>query len=160
MPLRIILIGFTIILIIMGGCVLSPEAKLVKQYRGQVDRLMGRGPEEVIALVKDKLKFELFSNWSKLNPTPELAFRLTRSNVSFSRTEAKKIFKENGYYDVLFYKKKCGEGTARLWDGEPDMYLTFHEHPVEYAKYVVLRMVFLDKKLHDCHLFHLNVEKD
>ena len=149
--------GLTIVFFLMTGCILSPEAKLVKLYEGQVDPLMGRGPEEVIPLVTDQWKFEFFSRWAKVNPTPEMVLKSTQRGAPFSKKEAQEIFEENAYYDVMIYFKKGRKGSAKLWDGEPEIYLTFHEHNIEYTNYVVVRLVFQDKKLHNYHFFHLTI---
>jgi hypothetical protein len=160
MPQRTAFLALATVFILMTACVLNPEAAQVNQYRGDVELLMGKGPEELIPLVTDTWRFEFFSNWAKMNPTPEIAFKLTRRSAPISKREARKVFKDSGYYDVVIYYKKCREGSARLWDGEPELYLTYHEHPVEYTHYIVLRLVFRDKKLHDCRFFHLNVGRN
>ncbi len=149
--------GLTIVFFLMTGCILSPEAKLVKQYEGQVDPLMGKGPEEVISLVTDHWKFKFLSKWAKVNPTPEIALERTHRSAPFSKKEAQKIFEENGYYDVIIYFKMAGKGSANVWDGEDDMVLTYHSHEIKYTNYVVVRMVFQDKKLHNYHFFHLKI---
>lgn len=149
--------GLTIVFFLMTGCILSPEAKLVKLYEGQVDPLMGRGPEEVIPLVADQWKFEFFSRWAKVNPTPEMALKSTQRGAPFSEKEAQEIFEKNAYYDVMIYFKKAGEGSAKLWDGEEDMTLTYHTHEIKYTNYVVVRLVFQDKRLHNYRFFHLTI---
>jgi hypothetical protein len=149
--------GLTTVFILMTGCILNPEAKLIKQYEEHVDRLMGKGLEEVIPLVIDQWKFELFSKWAKVNPTPEMVLKSTHRSAPFSEKEAQEIFEENAYYDVIIYVKKGKEVSTSTWDGEPEMYLTYHEHKIKYTNYVVLRMVFQNKKLCNYHFFHLNV---
>lgn len=149
--------GLTIVFFLITGCILSPEAKLVKLYEGQVDPLMGKGPEEVIPLVTDQWKFKFLSKWAKVNPTPEMVLKRTHRSAPFSKKEAQKIFEENGYYDVMIYVKKGREGSTNMWDGEPDMVLTYHWHEIKYTDYVVVRMVFQDKKLHNYHFFHLKI---
>ena len=149
--------GLIIVFFLTTGCVLTPEAKLVKQYKGQVDPFMGKGPEEVISLITDHWNFKFLSKWAKVNPTPEAVIERTHRSVPFSKKEAQKIFEENGYYGVIIYYKMAGKGSANVWDGEEDMVLTYHTHEIKYTNYVVVRMVFQDKKLHNYHFFHLKI---
>lgn len=147
--------GLIIVFFLITGCIHSPEAKLVKLYEGQVDPLMGKCPEEVIPLVTDQWEFKLLSKWEKVNPTPEMVLKSTHRSAPFSKKEAQKIFEENGYYDVMIYVNEGREGSMNLRKGEPDMLLSFHRQEIKCTDYVVVRMVFQDKKLHNYRFFHL-----
>jgi hypothetical protein len=147
--------GLIIVFFLITGCIHNPEAKLVKLYEGQVDPLMGKCPEEVIPLVTDQWKFKLLSKWEKMNPTPEMVLKSTHRSAPFSKKEAQKIFEENGYYDVMIYVNEGRKGSMNLTKGEPDMLLSYHRQEIKCTDYVVVRMVFQDKKLHNYRFFHL-----
>ena len=149
------LTGLIIVFFLLASCTLSPEAKLVKLYERQMDPFMGRCPEEVIPLVTDQWKFELLSKWERMNPTLEMVLNSTHHSAPFSKKEAQKIFEENGYYDVMIYVNKGREGSVNLRKGEPDMLLSFHRVEIKCTDYVVVRMVFQNKKLHNYRFFHL-----
>ena len=149
--------GLTIVFFLMTGCILSPEAKLVKLYEGQVDPLMGRGPEEVIPLVTDQWKFEFLSKWARVNPTPGIALEKTHRSAPFSKKEAQEIFEKNAYYDVMIYVKNAGEGSTNVPCMDGERMLSYHGLEIKYTNYVVLRMVFQDKKLYNYHFFHLKI---
>jgi hypothetical protein len=148
--------GLIIVFFLITGCIHSPEAKLVKLYEGQVDPLMGKCPEEVIPLVTDQWKFELLSKWEKLNPTPEMVLKSTHRSAPFSKKEAQMIFEENGHYDVMIYVKKGREKSIGLTGNASYRLITpSNRHEIKYTDYVVVRMVFQDKKLHNYRFFHL-----
>jgi hypothetical protein len=150
--------GLIIVFFLTTGCVFTPEAELVMQYEGQLDPLMGKGPEEVFPLVTGQWKFEFLSNWAKVNPTPEIALERTHRSAPFSKKEAQKIFEENGYYDVMIYFRKAGEGSKSIPGMDAERMLSYHGgREIKYTSYVVLRMVFQDKKLHNYHFFHFKI---
>lgn len=150
--------GFLIAAVILTGCISTQDAKLVELYRSKLNPLIGKGAEEIIPVVTGQWEFKLQSRWESANPTPETVLKRNHRRAPFSKKEAKEVFMEKGYYNVLVFAKKGSEGSTREADlGDEEIGPGSHEHVYNYTHYVFVRFVFRDKKLHNYSCFYVQI---
>jgi len=149
--------GFLIAAIFLTGCTSTREAKLIELYASKLDPLIGKGAEEVIPMVTDQWEFKLQARWASADPSPETVLKKNHHRVPFSRKEAKEIFKEKGYYNVLVFAKKGSEDDIIEADTDGGFGAGYHEHVHKSTHYVFVRFVFRDKKLHNYRCFHAQI---
>jgi hypothetical protein len=149
------IIGFLIVSVFLAGCSSTQDIKQIELYTGKLEPFLGKGAEQVIPIVTDQWGFQLQARWADANPTPEMILKRNHHRAPFSKQEAKEIFIEKGYYNILVLAKKGRELEAsELCFGEDDMNLGNPSETVhKSAQYVFVRFVFRDKKLHDYRCF-------
>lgn len=149
--------GFLIAAIFLTGCTSTREAKLIELYASKLDPLIGKGAEEVIPMVTDQWEFKLQARWASADPSPETVLKKNHQRAPFSRKEAKEIFKEKGYYNVLVLAKKGSEDATIEAEMDEEMGVGYHEHVHKYTHYIFVRFVFRDKKLHNYRCFRAQI---
>lgn len=149
--------GFLIAAIFLTGCASTRDAKLIELYASKLDPLIGKGVEEVIPMVADQWEFKLQARWASANPSPETVLKKNHRRAPFSKKEAKEIFMEKGFYNVLVFAKKGSEGETIEADTDGGFGAGYHEHVHKYANYVFVRFVFRDKKLHNYRCFRARI---
>ncbi len=152
------IIGFLIAALILTGCSSTQDTKQIELYTSKLEPFLGKGAEQVIPIVTDQWGFQLQARWADANPTPEMVLKRNHHRAPFSKQEAKEIFKEKGYYNVLVLAKKGSEDATIEADMDEGMGAGYHEHVHRYANYVFVRFVFWDQKLHDNRCFRTQID--
>ncbi len=151
--------GCLIAAVILTGCTVTQDAKLVESYASKLDLLLGKGAEEVIPLVTDQWEFKLQARWESTDPLPETALNKNHDRAPFSKKEAKEIFMEKGHYNVFVFAKKGSEGEATEAPLNDYQLEGGGSHNVvhKYTHYVFVRFVFRDKQLHNFRCFRVQI---
>lgn len=157
MTFKLKLAGFVIAATLLSGCTSTQDTKLVELYASKLDPLIGRGAEEVIPLVTDHWEFKLQARWAIADPSTETVLKKNHRRAPFSKKEAKEIFKEKGYYNVLVLAKKGSEDATIEAEMDEGLGAGYHEHVHKYTHYIFVRLVFRDKKLHNFRCFRAQI---
>ncbi len=96
--------GILIVLCVFLCCA-SPGTRQAKIYQGQLETMIGKKTEDLVAIFKD-WKFSLMFTWQEEDPSVEVIKEHNRPIVKFSEVEMKEIFSVEGKYRVLYYQKK------------------------------------------------------
>jgi hypothetical protein len=150
--------GILIVAVILTCCTSTQDTKVVELFASKLDPLLGKGAEEVIPMVTDQWEFKLQARWASSDPSPEMVLKKNHHRAPFSKMEAREIFMEKGYYNVLIFAKKGSEdATIEAQLGDEQFGANYHEHVHKYTHYVFVRFVFRDTKLHNCRCFRAQI---
>lgn len=134
--------GILIVLCVFLCCA-SPGAKQAKIYQGQLETMIGKKTEDLVAIFKD-WEFSLMYTWEEENPTTDVIEEHNRQVVKFSETEMQGIFSEEGKYRVLYYQKKEAKTDASIGTIDEMGMGYMKDTAIASDRYTLIRAVFKD----------------
>lgn len=140
--MKLKIFGILIVLCVFLCCA-SPGTKQAKIYQGQLETMIGKKTEDLVAVFKD-WEFGLMFTWQEENPSVEVIKEHNRPIVKFSEVEMEEIFSAEGKYSILYYQKKEATTDASFGTIDEMGMGVMKDSAIASDRYTLIRAVFKD----------------